>query len=223
MNFQTYSKPAERSRSMAEYIRINSENPDPNVIQHVVACLENGGVIIYPTDTVYGLGCNVTNAKAVERIAKIKGLKLKDAKLALVVYDLSHLAKYAKVDTPIFKLMKKTLPGPFTYILNATGEIPKLFKNKKKDIGLRIPDHNIPREIVRHLGSPITTTSVVDEDEILEYTTDPEMIYENFKDKVDIVIDGGYGNNIPSTVLDCTSGEAELIRQGLGFLEEYGI
>jgi len=208
---------------MAEYVRINSENPDPNVIQHVVSCLENGGVIIYPTDTVYGLGCDVTKSKAVERVAAIKGMKPKDAKLAIVVYDLSQLATYAKVDTPIFKLMKKTLPGPFTYILNATGEVPKLFKNKKKTIGLRIPDHNIPREIIRQLGRPITTTSVVDEDDILEYTTDPEMIYENFKNKVDIVIDGGYGNNIPSSIVDCTSGEAEMIRQGLGYFEEYGI
>lgn len=208
---------------MAEYIRLNSENPDPNIIQHVVECLENGGVIIYPTDTVYGLGCDVTKSKAVERIAKIKGMKAKDAKLAIVVFDLSQLAKFAKVDTPIFKLMKKTLPGPFTYILNATGEIPKLFKNKKKDIGLRIPNHNIPREIVRQLGNPISTTSVVDEDEILEYTTDPEMIYENFKHKVDIVIDGGYGNNIPSTIVDCTSGEPEIIRQGLGSFDDYGV
>ena len=119
--------------------------------------------------------------------------------------------------------MKKTLPGPFTFILNATGMVPKLFQNKKKTIGLRIPDNEIPREIVRQLGNPITTTSVVDDDEILEYTTDPEMIYENFKDKVDMVIDGGYGNNIPSTILDCTSGETELVRQGLGYLEEYGL
>ena len=208
---------------MAEYIRINADNPDPNVVAHVVSCLENGGVIIYPTDTVYGFGCDVTKSKAVERVAALKGMKLKDAKLAIVVFDLSQLAKYAKVDTPIFKLMKKTLPGPFTYILNATGEVPKLFKNKKKTIGLRIPDHDIPREIVRQLGNPISTTSVVDDDEILEYTTDPEMIYENFKDKVDIVIDGGYGNNIPSSIVDCTSGDAEMVRQGLGYFEDYGL
>lgn len=208
---------------MAEYIRINSKNPDPNVIQHVVNCLQNGGVIIYPTDTVYGFGCDVTKSKAVERVASLKGMKLKDAKLAIVVYDLSQLAKYAKVETPIFKLMKKTLPGPFTYILNATGEVPKLFKNKKKSIGLRIPDHEIPREIVRQLGNPISTTSVVAEDDILAYTTDPEMIYEIFKKKVDIVIDGGYGNNIPSSILDCTSGEPEMVRQGLGYFEEYGL
>jgi tRNA threonylcarbamoyl adenosine modification protein (Sua5/YciO/YrdC/YwlC family) len=169
------------------------------------------------------LGCDVTKSKAVERVAQLKGMKVKDAKLAIVVYDLSQLAHYAKVDNPTFKLMKKTLPGPFTYILNATSEVPKLFKSKKRTIGLRIPDHNIPREIVRQLGNPISTTSVVDEDEILEYTTDPEMIYENFKDKVDIVIDGGYGNNIPSSIVDCTAGEPEMIRQGLGYFEEYGV
>lgn len=208
---------------MAEYIRINPQNPNSKEIEKVVDCLENGGVIIYPTDTVYGLGCDVTKTRAVERVAALKGLKPKEAKLAIVVYDLSHLADYARVDTPIFKVMKKTLPGPFTFILNATGMVPKLFQNKKKTIGLRIPDNEIPREIVRQLGNPITTTSVVDDDEILEYTTDPEMIYENFKDKVDMVIDGGYGNNIPSTILDCTTGEIELVRQGLGYLEEYGI
>lgn len=207
---------------MAEYLRINPNNPDPNALQHVANCLLHGGVIIYPTDTVYGLGCDVTKTKAVERVAALKGMKLKDAQLAIVVNDLSRLADFARVDTPIFKLMKKTLPGPFTYILNATGEVPKIFQNKKKTIGIRIPDNIIPLEIVRMLGQPITTTSVVDQDEILEYTTDPSMIFENFKDKVDIVIDGGFGNNIPSTIVDCTSGEYEVIRQGLGYLESYG-
>lgn len=208
---------------MAEYLRINPDNPDMGAIQKVVKCLESGGIIIYPTDTVYGLGCDVTNQKAMERLAGIKGMKLKEAKMAIIVYDLSHLADYANVDTPTFKVLKKTLPGPFTFILNATNAVPKLFQNKKRTIGLRIPDNNIPREIVRILGNPITTTSVVDDDEILEYTSDPDMIYENFKDKVDIVIDGGYGNNIPSTIVDCTDYEMVLVRQGLGYLEEYGI
>ena len=208
---------------MTEHLRINPANPDMNAIQKVVTCLERGGIIIYPTDTVYGLGCDLTNQKAMEKLAALKGVKLKDARMAIVVFDLSQLANYANVDTPTFKILKRTLPGPFTFILNATNEIPKLFQNKRKTIGLRIPDNNIPREIVRILGNPITTTSVVDEDEILEYTTDPEMIYQNFKGKVDIVIDGGYGNNIPSTIVDCTDYEPVLIRQGLGYLEEYGI
>lgn len=207
----------------AEYIRINPDNPNLADIQKVVTCLENGGVIIYPTDTIYGLGCDATNSKALERVAQIKGIRLKDAKFAIIAHDLSHLADYARVSTPLFKIMKKTLPGPFTFILNATNEIPKLFKNKKKTIGLRIPDNHIPREIVRILEQPLTTTSVVDDDEIIEYTTDPNMIYENMKDQVDMVIDGGYGNNIPSTILDCTQDEVEIIRQGLGYLENYGI
>ncbi|MCB0482162.1 MAG: threonylcarbamoyl-AMP synthase [Flavobacteriales bacterium] len=207
---------------MAEYLRINPKSPNPRDIEHVANCLLHGGVIIYPTDTVYGLGCDVTKTRAVERVAALKGMKLKDAQLAIVVNDLSRLADYARVETPIFKLMKKTLPGPFTFILNATGEVPKIFQNKKKTIGIRIPNNIIPLEIVRMLGHPITTTSVVDEDAILEYTTDPAMIYENFKDKVDIVIDGGFGNNIPSTIVDCTSGDYEVIRQGLGYLEEFG-
>ncbi|UTW63431.1 threonylcarbamoyl-AMP synthase [bacterium SCSIO 12741] len=204
---------------MAEYLRINADEPRSEDVLKVVDCLRNGGVIIYPTDTVYGLGCDVTNAKAVERVAQIKGIKLKDAKFAIIVYDLSHLSDFAKVDTPVFKMMKKNLPGAFTFILNATNNVPKLFKNKKKDIGLRIPDHAVPREIVRELGNPIVTTSVVDDDEILEYTTDPDLIYEGFKDKVDLVIDGGYGNNIPSTIVNCTTGEPEILRQGLGELE----
>lgn len=206
-----------------KYIRINPDSPNGNDIETVARCLENGGVIIYPTDTVYGLGCDATNAKALEKVAKLKNIKLKDAKFAIVASDLSNLADFAKVPTNIFKVMKKTLPGPFTFILNATNNVPKLFKNKKKTIGLRIPDNNIPRDIVLQLGNPLVTTSVVNEDEILEYTTDPNMLFENFKGKVDIVIDGGYGNNIPSTILDCTNDEVELIREGLGNLEDYGL
>ncbi len=186
-------------------------------------CLENGGIIIYPTDTVYGIGCDATNGKALENVARLKNIKLQDAKFAIVASDLSNLADFAKVPTNIFKVMKKTLPGPFTFILNATNNVPKLFKNKKKTIGLRIPDNMIPREIVRQLGNPLVTTSVVNDDEILEYTTDPNMLFENFRGKVDIVIDGGYGNNIPSTILDCTSDEVELIREGLGNLDDYGV
>ncbi len=206
-----------------EYIRINPDTPDIYDIENVVKCLENGGVIIYPTDTVYGLGCDATNTKALEKVAQLKNIKLKDAKFALVAFDLSNVADYAKVPTNIYKVMKKTLPGPFTFILNATNNVPKLFKNKKKTIGLRIPDNMIPREIVRQLGNPLVTTSVVNDDEILEYTTDPNMLFENFNGKVNMVIDGGYGNNIPSTILDCTNDEVDVIREGLGSLEEYGI
>ncbi len=206
-----------------KYIRINPDSPNGGDIEKVVRCLENGGVIIYPTDTVYGLGCDATNAKALEKIARLKNIKLQDAKFAIVAFDLSNIATYAKVPTNIFKVLKKTLPGPFTFILNATNNVPKLFKNKKKTIGLRIPDNMIPREIVRQLGNPLVTTSVVSDDEILEYTTDPNMLFENFKGKVDMVIDGGYGNNIPSTILDCTNDEVELIREGLGNLDDYGV
>lgn len=206
-----------------KYIRINPDSPNGNDIEKVVRCLENGGVIIYPTDTVYGLGCDATNGKALEKVARLKNIKLQDSKFAIVAFDLSNIATYAKVPTNIFKVMKKTLPGPFTFILNATNNVPKLFKNKKKTIGLRIPDNMIPREIVRQLGNPLVTTSVVNDDEILEYTTDPNMLFENFKGKVDMVIDGGYGNNIPSTILDCTDDEVELIREGLGNLDDYGV
>lgn len=206
-----------------KYIRINPDSPIGNDIEKVVRCLENGGVIIYPTDTLYGLGCDATNAKALEKVARLKNIKLQDAKFAIVAFDLSNIAIFAKVPTNIFKVMKKTLPGPFTFILNATNNVPKLFKNKKKTIGLRIPDNMIPREIVRQLGNPLVTTSIVSDDEILEYTTDPNMLFENFKGKVDMVIDGGYGNNIPSTILDCTNDEVELIREGLGNLEDYGV
>lgn len=198
-------------------LRIYPENPNPKEIKKVVDCLENGGVIIFPTDTVYGIGCDVNNKKAMERVCRIKGLDIKKHNLAFVCYDLSHIADFTKqLSTSIYKLMKKTLPGPYTFILEANSSIPKLFKNSKKEIGIRIPDNNIPREIVKELGNPIATTSVKDKDMLIEYSTDPELIYEHFNKLVDIVIDGGYGEAIPSTIVDCTNNTTEIIRKGKG-------
>ena len=198
-------------------LRIYPKNPNPKEIKKVVDCLKNGGVIIYPTDTVYGIGCDVNNKKAMERVCRIKGLDLKKHNLSFVCYDLSHIAAFTKqLTTSTYKLMKKTLPGPYTFILEANNSIPKLFKNSKKEIGIRIPDNNIPREIVKELGNPIATTSVKDKDMLIEYSTDPELIYEHFNKLVDIVIDGGYGEAIPSTIVDCTNNTPEIIRKGKG-------
>jgi tRNA threonylcarbamoyl adenosine modification protein (Sua5/YciO/YrdC/YwlC family) len=203
-------------------LRINSENPDPGHIQTVVGCLLDGGVIIYPTDTVYGIGCDIFKQRAVERIGKIKGIDPQKANFSFVCHDLAHLSDYSRsVTTPVFKLMKKALPGPFTFILDANNNLPKLFKNNKKTVGIRIPDNKICLAIVRALGNPLLSTSVHDKDEWMEYTPDPAVIYENFKDKVDIVISGGYSNLQASTVVDCTQGEPVVLRQGLGNLEEY--
>jgi len=198
-------------------IRIHPENPDPRQIKKVVECLKNGGIIIYPTDTVYGIGCDVYNKKAMGKLCRIKGIDIKKHNLAFVCYDLSHIADFTKhLATSTYKLMKKTLPGPYTFILEANNAIPKLFKNSKKEIGIRIPNNNIPREIVRELGNPIVTTSVKDEDMVIEYSTDPELIYEHFSKHVDMVIDGGYGEAIPSTIVDCAHGNPEIIRKGKG-------
>ncbi|HAW21238.1 MAG TPA: threonylcarbamoyl-AMP synthase [Flavobacteriales bacterium] len=200
-------------------VRIHPDNPQPEALKSVVEILRGGGVIIYPTDTVYGIGCDITNKKAVERVAKIKGLKPEKANLSIICYDLSHITDYAKLgDNRTFKIMKRCLPGPFTFILTASSKMPKIFMAKKKTIGLRIPDHNIPRELVRLLGNPIVTTSIRDEDDIIEYSTDPELIHEKFEFIVDCVIDGGYGNQIPSTIVNCADGGTEIVREGLGDL-----
>jgi tRNA threonylcarbamoyl adenosine modification protein (Sua5/YciO/YrdC/YwlC family) len=199
-------------------LNIHPKDPDPKRIQKVVEVLRDGGVIIYPTDTVYSIGCDMNNPKAVDRVAKLKGLKPEKANFSIICYDLSHISEYARVNTPDYKLMKKSLPGPFTFILNSTGAMPKLFKNKKKTIGIRVPDNNIARAIVKELGNPLVATSVHDEDEILEYTTDPELIHEKYEKLVDIVVNGGFGNNEASTIIDLTSGEAEIVRQGIGEL-----
>ena len=198
-------------------VKIHPDNPDPRQIKKVVECLKDGGIIIYPTDTVYGFGCDVNNKKALEKLCRLKGLNIKKHNLSFICYDLSHISDFTKhLNTSTYKLMKKALPGPYTFILNANSSIPKLFKNKKKEIGIRIPDNNIPREIVKELGNPIVTTSVKDEDLVLEYSTDPDLIYEYFGNKVDLVISGGYGDSIPSTIIKCTDGYPEIIRKGKG-------
>lgn len=207
----------------AEFIKINPEDPQLKKLEKVVKILQDGGVIIYPTDTVYGIGCDLHNRRAIDRIMRLKGeKKARDFNLSFICHDLSHIAEYAKqIDTRIFKILKKALPGPFTFILESSSNVPKLFGTNKKTVGIRIPQHPIPLRIVEMLGNPIVTTSLKDDDEVLEYTTDPEVIYEEFKHHVDVVIDGGYGGNIPSTVVDCTGNDVEVLRQGLGILEEY--
>lgn len=202
---------------MAEFIKLYPENPELRKIQHIVEVLKEGGVIIYPTDTVYGLGCDIFNNKALERIKLIKGIKGKNLNLSFICYDLSSLSEYAKhVDTPVFKMMKKAFPGPFTFILESSSKTPKILNAKKKTVGIRVPDNNIPREIVRELGNPIITTSIHDDDEVKDYLTDPELILEEFGNVVDVVIDGGPGNVIPSTIIDCSASEPVLVRQGMG-------
>lgn len=205
----------------AELIKIYPENPDPRRIQKIVDILRAGGVIIYPTDTIYGMGCDIFNQKAIERVCQIKGVKPQKHNFSFICYDLSNIAEFTRaLSTPVFKLMKKALPGPFTFILEANNKVPKLLNNKKKTVGIRVPDHPIPRILVKELGQPILTTSIRDEDDVIEYSTDPELIYEKYKDIVDAVVDGGYGNNVASTVIDCTGEEIEIVRQGKGDVNE---
>jgi tRNA threonylcarbamoyl adenosine modification protein (Sua5/YciO/YrdC/YwlC family) len=199
-------------------LKIYPDNPNPKRIQEVAEILRNGGLIIYPTDTVYSIGCDLMNQKAIAKVAAIKGVKPEKANFSIICYDLSHISEYARVNTPEYKLLKKSLPGAFTFILNATGNVPKIFKSKKKTIGIRVPDNTIAREIVKEFGNPIIATSVHDDDEILEYTTDPELIHEKYGKLVDVVIDGGMGNNEASTIVDLTDGEPEIVRQGIGEL-----
>ena len=204
---------------MAEFLKIYPENPNPKALQKVVEVLKRGGLVIYPTDTVYGLGCDITNFKALERIAKIKGIKLERSNFSFICYDLSNLSDYVtQIETPIFKLLKRNLPGPYTFILPGANTLPHPFK-KKKTVGIRIPDNSIALGIVEALGNPIVSTSIHDEDEILEYTTDPELIYEKWGSKVDLVIDGGYGDNQPSTVIEIKGTEVSVIREGKGSID----
>lgn len=204
---------------MSQFIKIYPENPNQKEVEKVVKVLKNGGLIIYPTDTVYGLGCDITNTKALEKIAKIKGVKLEKANFSFVCSDLSNLSDYVKqIDTATFKILKRALPGPYTFILPGNNNLPKEFK-KKKTVGIRVPDNNIVIEIVKKLGNPIVSTSIKDDDEILEYTTDPELIYEKWQDIVDLVIDGGYGDNEASTVIDLSGDEPEIIREGKGSVD----
>ncbi|MBI9060960.1 MAG: threonylcarbamoyl-AMP synthase [Marinilabiliaceae bacterium] len=201
-------------------VKLYPDNPNAKEIKKIADILRNGGLVIYPTDTIYGIGCDINNSKAVEKVARIKNINLKKANLSFICYDLSHISDYTRpLNNHLFKIMKKHLPGPYTFILQANTNVPKLFKNNKKTVGIRVPDNNIIRELVQELGNPILSTSVRDEDDVIEYTTDPELIYEKFGSQVDIVIDGGFGDNIPSTVIDCTDGEIEIIRQGKGDLE----
>ncbi len=200
----------------AKFLRMYPENPELLKIEKAVKVLKNDGLIIYPTDTIYGLGCDIFNQKALERLKQLKGIKTKTLNLSFICYDLSHISKYTKhLDTPTFKLMKKALPGPYTFILKSSSRVPKILNAKQKTVGIRVPDNNIPREIVRALGNPIITTSVHDED-IHDYATDPELIFDEFKNKVDLVINGGYGLVSPSTVVDCSQGDSVIVREGLG-------
>lgn len=205
----------------AEFIKLYAENPEMRKIERIVDVLRNGGVIIYPTDTIYGMGCDIRNQRAIERIARIKGINVKKSNFSFICYDLSNISEFTRaLSTPVFKIMKKTLPGPYTFILEANNNVPKMLNSNKKTVGIRVPDHDIPRLLVKELGSPIITTSIRDEDDVIEYSTDPELIYEKYRDLVDVVIDGGYGQNVPSTILDGTSGVVELIREGLGPIDE---
>jgi tRNA threonylcarbamoyl adenosine modification protein (Sua5/YciO/YrdC/YwlC family) len=204
---------------MAQFIKIYEDKPNEAAIARVVKVLKDGGLVIYPTDTVYGLGCDITNTKALERIAKIKGVKLEKANFSFICHDLSNLSDYVKqIDTSTFKLLKRALPGPYTFILPGNSNLPKEFK-KKTTVGIRIPDNSIALEIVRQLGNPIVSTSIYDEDEVIEYTTDPELIFEKWQNLVDMVIDGGYGDNIGSTIIDLSGDEPVVVREGKGSLD----
>jgi tRNA threonylcarbamoyl adenosine modification protein (Sua5/YciO/YrdC/YwlC family) len=201
----------------AEFLKIHPINPEARKISHVIEVLSKGGIIIYPTDTIYGIGCDLTNRRAIERLCQILEIKPQKMDLSFICNDLSHISEYVKrIDTPVFKMLKNSLPGPFTFIFESNSNVPKILNVNKKTVGIRIPDHTIPREIVKILGNPLITSSIKDDDKIKEYTTDPEEIFEDFKHKVDLVIDGGVGGNVPSTVVDLTQDEPVLIRQGLG-------
>lgn len=204
---------------MAEFIKLYADNPNPKQIAKVVKVLRDGGLVIYPTDTVYGLGCDITKSRALEKIARIKGIKLSKANWSFVCHDLSNLSDYVKqIDTKTFKILKRALPGPYTIILPGNNNLPKDFK-KRKTVGIRVPDNNIARAIVQELGNPIVSTSIRDEDEVLEYTTDPELIFEKWENTVDLVIDAGFGGNVGSTIIDLSGYEPEIIRVGKGSLD----
>lgn len=206
----------------AELLTIHPINPEPRKIERVVEVLRNGGIVVYPTDTIYGIGCDLKNRRAVERLCQIIGIKPQKMNLSFICHDLSHISEYVKrIDTPVFKILKKALPGPFTFIFESNTNVPKILGVNKNTVGIRIPDHNIPRDLVALLGNPLITSSIKNDDEIKEYTTDPEEIYEDFKHKADVVISGGAGGNVPSTIVDFSEGQAVVTRQGLGDFEPY--
>ncbi len=201
-------------------LSIHPDNPDKRKIEQAINVLKKGGVIIYPTDTVYSMACDLNNRKAVERMAQIKGIKIEKANFSLICHDLSNISDYTvQFSNSIYKIMKRALPGPYTFILNANNSVPKLFKSKKKTIGIRVPNNNIAQTLVEELGNPLISTSVHDDDEILEYITDPELIHEKYENILDLVIDGGYGKNEASTIIDCTGNEPEILREGIGSLD----
>lgn len=200
------------------FIKLFEDNPNAKDILKVVEILQKGGVIIYPTDTVYAIGCDIYNVKAVQRVAALKGIKPEKANFSMICRDLSNISEYAKVGNDVFKVMKRSLPGPFTFILNATNKLPNVLMNRRKTVGIRIPDNYIVMAIVEELGHPLLTTSVRAGDEVTEYITDPELIYEKYENKVDLVIDGGFGKNVASTIVDCTGRGIEIVRQGIGEL-----
>lgn len=200
-------------------IKLYEENTEQRRVDQIVDILRCGGIIIYPTDTVYSIGCDITKEKAVEKIARLKGIKIEKAHFSFICHDLSHLSDYTRpISNNVFKLMRRNLPGPFTFILEANSNVPRYFKGKKKTIGIRVPNNSIIREIVRELGNPIFSSSIHDSDEIIAYTTDPELIHEEWSEKVDVVIDGGYCGNEVSTIIDCTNNEIEIVREGKGEL-----
>lgn len=202
------------------FLKLHSENPNPRYIKMIIECLENDGIIIFPTDTIYAIGCSVNSSRSIDKIARIKGIKKEKANFSFIFHDLSMLSEFTKpINNDVFKMMKRNLPGAFTFIIEANNNVPRLFKNNKKTIGIRIPDQPIITNIVRELGCPIITTSIIDNDEISGFMTDPEEINEVYKDKVDIIIDGGYGNKEESTIVDCTDNEIVIIRDGKGILE----
>jgi tRNA threonylcarbamoyl adenosine modification protein (Sua5/YciO/YrdC/YwlC family) len=204
---------------MAQYVKLYEENTNPKDLKLVTECFKDGGVVIYPTDTIYAMGCDIESRDGIERVARIKNVKPEKTNFSFVFYDLSHISEYTRqFNSQVFKILKHNLPGPFTFILEANNSIPRLFRNKKRTLGIRVPDNNICRSIVDKLERPIISTSIRDEDEVIEYTTDPELIFEKYENLVDLVIDGGYGKNEASTVVDLSQGEVEIIRQGIGEL-----